>query len=199
MYIVDISGKKGYTNPKKEVNFMKKRKILSIIYQLASPVLVILLGLVLTFSPDTASALIARIVGWIITLIGIGFGISALLDRDGLAGKVFGAIVCAGIGGWLAANPLMLAAFVGRFLGVLLAIRGIRDVFLSRSRGHGQILAIIVAVVGVILAVLPMTTSRLVFSICGVVLLVIGVAMLIDRLRDRRYLDDGDPNIIDAL
>lgn len=178
---------------------MKKRKILSIIYQLASPVLVILLGLVLTFSPDTASALIARIVGWIITLIGIGFGISALLDRDGLAGKVFGAIVCAGIGGWLAANPLMLAAFVGRFLGVLLAIRGIRDVFLSRSRGHGQILAIIVAVVGVILAVLPMTTSRLVFSICGVVLLVIGVAMLIDRLRDRRYLDDGDPNIIDAL
>ena len=51
-----------------------------------------------------------------------------------------------------------------------------------------------------VLAVLPMTTSRLVFSGCGVVVLLIGGAMLLDRLKHRRYLDEGsDPNIIDAL
>lgn len=178
---------------------MKKDKILHLIYQLASPVLLMVLGVVLTFNPDSASALIARILGWVITLVGIGFGISALLDRDHLAGKVFGAIVCASIGGWLVAHPLVLAAFVGRFLGVLLLIRGIRDVLQSRVRGHGQTLAVITTVVGIILVVLPMTTSRVVFSICGVVILVIGIAMLIDRLKDRPCLDEGDSNIIDAL
>lgn len=196
---VDNPPNYGYTYPKKEVNPMKKDKIFALLYQLASPVLLIVLGAILLFRPDTASALIARLLGWVLTLVGIGFGISALVSRDGLAGKVLGAIVCAVIGGWLTANPLLLAAGIGRFLGILVAIRGIRDVFQSRSRGHGQILAIVTTVVGVLLTVLPMTTSRLVFSICGVVILVIGIAMLLDRLKDRRLLDDGDSNIIDAL
>ena len=70
---------------------------------------------------------------------------------------------------------------------------------LSSRSGHGRILAILTTVVGVVLTVLPLTTSRLVFSLCGVVVLGIGIAMLIDRLKGRRYLEDGDPNIIDAL
>ena len=45
-----------------------------------------------------------------------------------------------------------------------------------------------------------MTASRLVFSLCGAVVAVIGVVMLVDRIRSRRWLDNGDnPNIIDAL
>jgi hypothetical protein len=47
--------------------------------------------------------------------------------------------------------------------------------------------------------VLPMTTSRLVFSLCGVVVLLIGIGMLVDRLKHTKYLDKGDGNIIDAL
>lgn len=178
---------------------MKKSNILSLLYQLASPVLLMLLGLALFFNPDSASAMIARFLGWIVTLVGIGVGIFAILNRQGAIGKGMAAVGCVCVGGWLLANPLLLAAGIGRLLGILIALRGIRDVFLSRSRGHGQTLAIITAVVGVVLTVLPLTTSRLVFSLCGAVILVIGIAMLIDRLKDRRYLDDGDPNIIDAL
>ena len=177
---------------------MKKQDILSLLYQLASPVLLMVLGVILILNPDTASYLIARILGWALSLIGIGLGISALVSRDGLTGKVLGAIACAGIGGWLAANPLLLAAGIGRLLGILIAARGLRDIFQSRHRGHGQWIAIITAIVGIVLVVLPMTTSRLVFSICGVVVLGIGIAMLIDRLKDRPRLDDRDPDIIDV-
>jgi len=45
-----------------------------------------------------------------------------------------------------------------------------------------------------------MTTSRLLFRLCGAAILAIGIALLLDRLKNQRYLDDGgDPNIIDAL
>ena len=197
---VDFPRNNGYTYRKKEVNPMKKHDILSLIYQLASPVLLILLGVILLFNPDSASAMIARFLGWILTLAGIGIGISAIIDRSSAVSKGIMAVGCVCIGGWLLANPLMLAAGIGRLLGILLALRGIRDVFQSRNRGHGQILAIVTAVAGVVLTVLPLTTSRLVFSVCGVVILLIGIAMLIDRLKDRRYLTEGDdPNIIDAL
>ena len=128
---------------------MKKHDILSLIYPLITPVVLILLGLVLMFSPDSASALIAKVLGW-------------------------------GV------------------IGILLLLRGGRDLFQSVSRG-GKILAAIVAVLGIVLIVLPMTTSRVVFSLCGVVLLIVGIAMLAERLRERRYLDGGDSNIIDAL
>lgn len=179
---------------------MKKQDIFSLIYQLASPVLLILLGAVLVLSPDTASALIAKLLGWVLILTGIGFGISAIVNRSGAVGKGIMAVGCVCIGGFLTANPLLLAAGIGKLLGFLIVVRGLRDVFLSRKSGHGKILAIVTAVVGIVLIVLPMTTSRVVFMICGVVILLIGIAMLLDRLKGRRYLDDGgDPNIIDAL
>lgn len=178
---------------------MKKRDIFSLVFQLASPAALILLGLILVFNPDTASAMIARFLGWILFLVGIGFGIAAVVSKDGTAGKIIGAAAFIGIGGWLLSNPLVLAAGIGRLLGALLTIRGARDLFTSRKRGHGGILALVTTLVGVVLIVLPMTTSRLVFSLCGVVVLVIGIAMLLDKLKDRQYLDDGDHNIIDAL
>ena len=54
--------------------------------------------------------------------------------------------------------------------------------------------------IGAILILLPMTTSRVVFSICGLVVLLIGIVMLVDRIRKRRLLEPkDDPNIIDAL
>lgn len=178
---------------------MKKRDLLSLVYQLASPVALILLGLVLIINPDTASALIARLLGWGMLLAGIGIGVAAIFSKRGQVGKGVAAVGCVTIGGYLMRNPLILAAGIGRLLGILLILRGGRDVVLSNRSGHGRMLAIITVVVGVVLTVLPLTTSRLVFSLCGVAVLGIGIAMLIDRLKDRRYLEDHDPNIIDAL
>ena len=53
---------------------------------------------------------------------------------------------------------------------------------------------------GAILILLPMTASRLVFTLCGIAVMAIGGKMLYDRLRSRRWLEEQeDPNIIDAL
>lgn len=178
---------------------MKKNSIPDMLYQLASPVAVTLLGLLLVVNPDSASILIARILGWGLTIVGIGFGVAALIDRDHAVRKGITAVLFACAGGTLSAKPLLLAAWIGRLIGLLIAIRGLRDLMISGRYGYSRILALITAAVGAILVVLPMTTSRLVFSLCGLVVLFIGIGMLVDRLKHRKQLPKGDDNIIDAL
>ena len=148
---------------------MKKHDFWSLVRLLASPVALIVLGLVLLFRPDSASALVATILGWCLLAAGIVLAVAAIAVRESTAVKVLGAVACLAMGIWLLKNPLMLAAGIGRLVGIVLII-------------------------------LPMTTSRLVFSLCGLVVLVVGITMLIDRLRFRRLMGgDDDPNIIDAL
>ena len=78
----------------------------------------------------------------------------------------------------------------------------VRNTFAIAAIGVVALLVGVVALIagGVVLVVLPMTVSRWVFSLCGLVMTIVGVVMLLERLKERKFLDDGgDPNIIDAL
>jgi len=170
-----------------------KQKFSDILNRFGMPVTMIVLGSVLLFSPDTASALISKIIGWILTTAGVVIGISALFSQR-KAGKIFWALACLSIGGVLAAKPLLLAKNIGRFLGILLAIEG-GDTLRNGSKLLGGV--ILLAALGLIFA--PMSASRLVLSLCGLVVLVIGVATLLDQLRGPKRLKGKKDDIIDAL
>ena len=58
-------------------------------------------------------------------------------------------------------------------------------------------LSVLTAVLGLVLILLPMTASRMVFSLCGVVILAVGGGMLAERIWEKK--NDDDANIIDAL
>ena len=171
---------------------MKNMKFSEAVNRFGMSVTMILLGLILLLVPDSASVIIAYLIGGILTLGGIGFAIGALLDRS--FSKGFWALVCLGLGSVLSGNPLLLARNLGRFLGILLAIEG-GDCLRKGNRVFG--IVILVAAVALVLS--PMALSRLVFSVCGLVVLAIGVGMLLDRLKHQKYLNKGDDNIIDAL
>ena len=171
---------------------MNKQKFSDALNLFGMPATMILLGLILLLVPDSASVIIAYLIGGILTLGGIVFAIGALLDRS--ISKGFWAFVCLGLGSVLSGNPLLLARNLGRFLGVLLAIEG-GDCLRKGNRVFG--ILILVAAVTLILS--PMALSRLVFSLCGLVVLFIGIGMLTDQLKSRKRLTKGDDNIIDAL
>lgn len=170
-----------------------KKKVLDMINLLGMPVTMIVMGVVLTFSPDTASALVSKMIGWVLTAGGVCFGLGALFSQR-KAGKIFWALVCFSIGGVLVSRPLLLAKNIGRFLGVLLAIEG-GDTLRNGSKLLGML--ILLAALGLIFA--PMSASRLVLSLCGLVVLVIGVATLVDRFKRPSRLKSGKDDIIDAL
>ena len=171
---------------------LKKENLLQLLNRFGMAVTLILLGLILLVAPDSATMIITYLMGGLLTFGGIVFGIGALLDRS--FSKGFWALACLSIGGTLMGNPLLLARNLGRFLGVLLAMEGGRCL-----RCGNRTFGVIILVAAVALVLSPMTLSRLVFSLCGIVVLAIGVGMLVERIRNQNYLDKGDDNIIDAL
>jgi len=176
---------------------MKKQDILSYVRLFLAPVLVMLLGLILIVNPDSATAFVSKVLGGILILICIAFGIGAIFEPQGRTVKAIVAVVLAIVGGWLVRNPLALAAWLGRFIGVLLIVDSLQDIAQLRRFGKRYLLPLILAIVGVVLVVMPLTTSRLMFSACGVAVLVIGIIMLLDRLKSKPRLKSGD-DIIDA-
>ena len=179
---------------------MNRSHFMSYVKLLAAPVLLVLLGVLLLASPDSAATRVVRILGWILIVMAVGIGAWTLTVPGSTVPGVLGAVIC-GVGGiWMVTHPLGLAAWVGRLAGIVLVIQGLQDVLYFRSRQGSLLLPVLTAVMGVVLVVLPMTTSRLVFRGIGLVLLIIGGIMLYDRLRKKKQLrEPDDPNIIDAL
>lgn len=172
---------------------MKHKKIPEAAKVLAMPVSLLVFGLLLLIFPDSASVIIAYGVGGVALLAGIILGIGALLDRR--LSQIFWTLVCLSLGTTLIRNPLVLARNVGQFLGIFLALEGG-----SCLRKGSPVFGTVLLVAAAVLVFSPMTLSRLVFSLCGGVLLVMGAAMLLSRLKQLRYLPQGkDRNIIDAL
>ena len=62
---------------------MNKEKLFSLVRELFAPVALILLGALLLFNPDSASALISKLLGWGLIAFAIGFGIAAIASQNG--------------------------------------------------------------------------------------------------------------------
>lgn len=179
---------------------MKKQDLLSLAKLLLVPVLLILLGLILVVNPDAASVLISRLLGYVLIACAIGTGVAAIFCQNGKVGKGVISVVLAIVGGWLMAHPLLLVAWISRFLGMLIMVNSGVELYYAVKHNRNVVFYGAATAVGAILILLPMTASRLVFTLCGVAVLAIGAVMLLDRLRSRRWLPEGDdPNIIDAL
>lgn len=176
---------------------MKKHDLPSLLSLIAEPVLLMVLGVILLVWPDAAPMLIAKVIGWCIILIGLGLAVSAFLGSGKPAPKVLWALCCLAVGLLVVRSPLRFAAFVGETIGIFIAITAaIKAYQRKKTDAWGSIALFAVAA---LLIFMPMTASRLVFSLCGLVILLVGTAILLARLR-RTRLDAGndDPNIIDV-
>ena len=173
---------------------MKKYNFPHLISLLGMPIFTTVLGLVLLLSPDTASALVGRLVAWVCILTAVAMIIG--LRRISLFGnnnQILWIVIFLAAGLWMLRNPLSIAKFLGRVLGIALMIRGGRASGRSAGYRAGHL------VIGAVLVILPMISSRMLFNLVGIVMLLLGVTEAVSRLRGRKLLDEGhDPNIIDV-
>ena len=148
---------------------------------LLMPVFLMAMGVILIMFPDIAAMLIAKICAWQLILIGTGFGIAGMLGTArGRLRKVIIAAATLLFGIWILCNPLSIAKAIGKFLGLLLVMEGLGDLFSARRRGLAPL---ITGITGAVLVLVPMTTSRIFFIVVGIVVLCAGVVELADRLR----------------
>ena len=176
---------------------MKKKNLTLVIKLLLTPALMILLGIVLMVRPDSASALVGKLAGWgLIAASGVLILEMAATKLLG-TGKVIFAAVTLAAGVWLLRNPLAIAAAIGRIAGLLILIRAVQDMINASRWKCGMRYAIVSTLVGAVLILLPMTTSRIVMVVLGLLVTILGVLTAVDRLKIGKLLPDGD-DIIDV-
>ena len=177
---------------------MRKYTPMQLVRLLAVPALTVMMGLILLLSPDTASVLVGKLLGWVFLLMApVDFFSSRAAGKKSILRPLFIAL----IGLWVLANPLSITKMLGRILGLAFLIWGINS-FRRTDRQPGSLRTLAagaVTVLGIVLFLLPMTASRLVLGIAGIVIIAIGVTDGYDRLRGKKRLEGGDdPNIIDV-
>lgn len=187
---------------------MDMERIKRLLRLYAWPGLLVVLGLILIFSPDTASVLISKVIGWVLIGIGACIAIAAILGGGyGRTGRVVYAVLCLGVGIFISAFPLVLAEALGRFFGLFLAIRGavgIRNAMQKKNADlpwqNSMIIAGVTLAAGAVLVLLPLTLSRIILNICGAVLILIGIVNIVGTYRESKALEDGSrrPDVIDA-
>ncbi len=173
---------------------MDLNKIKTFLKRCAGELFLIFCGAMLALFPDSAVALVTKIIAWVLVVSGLVTILGALKGKPDVKTWIIPALGVL-LGGYMLTNPLMLSNALGRVMGLFLVIQGAGNLRKDRSR----ILPGITLAAGVILFLIPRTLVNTLLGIAGLVLIVIGAMNLIDKLRHRRYLDEGsDPNIIDA-
>lgn len=150
---------------------MKKYSPAQLLHMLAVPVLTVLLGLILLFSPDTASTLVGKLLAWCCILAAVALGAGVFLGAPNQrSSRITWATICFAAGVWMLLNPLTVAKFLGRVLGITLMIRGGQSIG-SNLQYHsgkpvissGLVIAAVTVLVGAVLVILPMASSRMLF------------------------------------
>lgn len=163
------------------------------------PGLTCILGLVLIFRPSSLTTSIAWAVGFLIALVGAWKLFSFLHDsRKDFLGLLI-AVVLLVLGFSILNKPVNLEKQVGRVIGIVLLLQGIRG-YVNPYATHEKLTAILSCAAGAFLILVPLALSRLAVVICGILVLLIGVGMVMDLLLGNRgSQDSGGPDIIDAL
>ena len=171
---------------------MDTRKIEKFLKDFGLHILTVLAGLVLLCNPDGATALVTKLVGWFMVILGAWILIEPALKKIHIATGTWihgGLLILVGV--LLLAKPMIIADSLGRLFGILLVIEGISNL----KSG----LRVLTLVGGIILILMPRTLFHTLLGVVGLVLIVIGVVNILGKVRDRKRLEAGkDPNLIDA-
>ena len=175
---------------------MDTRKIEKFMNNFGLHILMVIAGLVLLINPDGATALVTKLIGWILVVLGAVMLIRPTLRKERITTGnwiMYGLGIAVGV--LLLAKPMLLADGVGRFFGILLVMEGSRNFRLSGAR----LTTVLTIAAGVVLVIMPRTLTHTVLAVSGIVMIVIGVVNILGKVnRMKRLEEPGDPNIIDA-
>lgn len=157
----------------------------------------VLAGVLLLVNPDFGSAAVASVIGWGMIIVAAICLVAGILTWPALGFTTMGGS-CIGLllGVYILKNPLALASLLGVVLGIFLAAQGLGalgDALRLWKGGRSWVVAMVLAaatlVLGVTLIFSPLTTSRFVMIIAGVVMVVCGVGNLVTHFKATRYID----------
>ncbi len=165
----------------------------------------IIMGLIFLFWADGIATTVARLIGFILLLIGGTQFLGKLFgDSNRSSGMLVGGLIAI-IGIWVIINPESAVAIIPMIIGVVLVIHGIQDVSLAyagraakMTRWKGAIgIGVLDIILGVICIVCAFRMVTLALQIMGIMMIYDGVTSgLIVRDVNRAEKDIVDSRII---
>lgn len=175
---------------------MKNKQWISLIEMLLAPALLVVLGLILIVHPTSAAVLVEKILAWALILLGTYLALKNLLQPLGRrVGQIVLAAASLVLGLYVLANPTVISRSISTVLGIFIFIQAID------LRDHGKNMtagSLVACILGLILVFVPMTLSKVLFVIVGLVCLALGIIEAADRLGRCKHLPKGDDDIIDV-
>ena len=182
---------------------MKKFDLRNLMRLQGGAVLMILCGGILAVFPDSASVLISAVLGWLLIVVGVMMLLAGILGGIAAMTIIQGAVLIM-TGAWLHRHPLMIASVLGIILGLTALSQGWKKGKRAMGRKmYGRFwiwdagMAALELLAGLVLILTPLSLSRAVVTVAGIVMVVCGV---LDLLSSRK--NGADPgsysNIIDA-
>ncbi len=171
-------------------------------------IILMLFGLILIIFPDFGSKTVAGIIAWILMGLGTVGLVAGVLSWPMFGfGMLVGSGISLAVGFYILQNPLSLASILGILLGAFLTVQGLGalgDTLRLRRNGQlwgiGLVWSIVTLLLGLVLIFSPMTTSRIVMTVTGIVMMVCGGVNLYTHTKASPYIHSkqGRGTIIDA-
>lgn len=171
-----------------------------------SAIAAIALGVLLILNPDFGTATVGLVVGIVFAGLGV-----LMLVLSFMSWPVLGvweiAIGVLGLlsGGVLIKEPTLLGKLLGYVIAIALLMRGFQGLHeaqklakLGYNQKWNRILALVMIVLGIILFVVPLTSSRIVMRLVGVAVVVLGVLNMGSEARYAKRIRASEKDIIDA-
>lgn len=188
---------------------MKKQEISKHLAQARwGSVALVVFGLILMIFPDFGSSTVAVVIAWLLMLGGSAGLLIGVLSWPAFGfGTMIGSGACLIVGIYILRHPLSLASILGVVLGVLLTAQGLGSLgdSLRLRRGGavwlpGLIWSSVTIALGLVLIFSPLTSSRIVMTVVGLVMILCGAASLYTHYKANSCIrrEKGDDRIIDA-
>lgn len=205
---IDETSCAGYHDRKKGAIFMKENIAKTLSRAKWGSIALIVFGLVLVCFPDFGSRTVAAVIAWGLMIAGTAGLVIGVLSWPAFGfGTLGGSGISLLVGLYIMRNPLSLASILGVLLGALLTVQGLgalADALRLRRNGaiwgFSLVWACVTLIMGLILIFSPLTTSRIVMSITGLIMMVCGGGNLYTHAKATPYIRtaQGKSRIIDA-
>lgn len=179
----------------------------ALLKSLAGSALLVALGVLLLLCPDFATATVAAVLGWILIGGGAVLMAVAILNWDmTVVPELILGIVAAAAGIFIVIRPNFLASAFGVLIGLYLGFQSISTLIAAlnlKKSGHifvpTLVLGLVLLALALVLIFVPMSLSRLLVRIVGLLMALSGLSNLVLRSKFFTSLPQRDPKIVDAL
>lgn len=173
----------------------KKRSISSIV----TPIILLITGLILICSPESALKIICTVAGILLAIVGGLTVFNYLAKRADVVRLVFGIVLIA-LAIWLLVTPESAASILMIIFGIILLTQAISHLFrlkffpVRSSRWWSElVVSVVVAVIALLVLCNPFGSYRILMILAGIDLLIDGVIGLVAFFRKRS--DDKDDEV----